>query len=356
MLIVRAIKMKPTMFGTEINLEILRKKNDTLLKMKNSIDWEMFRPIIKVIRKDRKLGGRPPYDDILMFKIIVLQEMYNLSDDAIETQILDRLSFNDFLDLCVGEKIPDANTIWEFKEALKDFEIDRILFDKFNEMLEIKGIISHKGTIIDATFVTAPKRHTTQNDNDHLKKGEELEDLPRKCKERIASGEIKDTKNVYSQTDLDARWTKKNDESYFGYKDHVKCDSDSKVITDFSVTPASVHDSQEFVKFIDDRDNVVMADSGYVGETYAQEIQKAHPNVILKICARPYRNTPLSDADKKRNTSIAKIRGRIEHIFGYMTRFMGGLTIRVHGKERVAREITMKNLVYNMRRYMLLAG
>jgi len=168
-----------------------------------------------------------------------------------------------FLGLEVGDKVPDGNTIWDFKEALKERDVDRKLFDLFNAMLEEKGIITHKGSIVDASFVTVPKRHTTRKDDEHLKAEEDLEDLDAKCAERLEKGEIKNTKNVTAQIDKDARWTKKNDESFFGYKDHVKCDSDSKIITNFSVTDASVHDSQEFVGLIDEKDNEVKADSGY---------------------------------------------------------------------------------------------
>ncbi|MDR3185574.1 MAG: transposase, partial [Christensenellaceae bacterium] len=112
------------------------------------------------------------------------------------------------------------------------------MFDLFNKVLEEKNIITHKGSIIDATFVTVDKRHTTKDDNQNLKDGVELEDFNKKREERLEKGEITSRNNVVAQTDMDARWTKKNDDSYFGYKDHIKCDSDSKIITDFSVTDA----------------------------------------------------------------------------------------------------------------------
>ena len=105
--------------------------------------------------------------------------------------------------------------------------------------------LKHKRSIVDASFVTVPKRHTTKKDDEHPKIGEELEDLPTKCSDQLEKGEIKNTKNVIVQINTDARWTKKGDESFFGFKDHVKCDIDSKIITDFSVTDAFVHDSQD---------------------------------------------------------------------------------------------------------------
>ena len=275
---------------------------------------------------------------------------------ATEYHINDSLLYMRFLGLEIGDKVPDGNTILGFKEALKEKEVDRKLFDLFNEMLEEQGIITHKGSIIDATFVAVPERHTTKTDNEHLKAGEELEDIPVKCAERQVNGVIKNAENVEAQMDIDARWTKKGDESFFCYKDHVKCDSDLKIITDFSVTDASVHDSQELVGLVDEKDNDLKLDSGYVGEDLQKEILARFPHIKINICARAYRNTPLTDEDKAKNKIIAHTRARIEHIFGYMTRFMAGITSRVHGLARVNRDITTKNLAYNIKRYVCIAG
>jgi len=343
--------------GTETQLAKLTKLGDPLLKINKTINWEIFRkPIEKAIRKDMAKGGRPPFDSVLMFKITILQQWYGLSDMAAEYHINDSLSYMRFLELEVGDKVPDGNTIWDFKEALKENEVDRKLFDLFVKMLEEQGIITHKGSIIDATFVTVPKRHTSKTDNEHLKAGGELEDLSAKSAERQEKGEIKSVENVEAQIDMDARWTKKGDESFFGYKDHVKCDNDSKIITNFSVTDASVHDSQEFVGLVDEKDNDLKLDSGYVGDEFQKAILKEFPHIKIHVCAKAFRNTPLTDEDKTKNKEIAHTRARIEHIFGYMTRFMAGITSRVHGLARVKRDITAKNLAYNIKRYVCIAG
>lgn len=343
--------------GAEMQLERLSNLGDPLIKINKVIKWEMFRkPIERALRKDMSKGGRPPYDAVLMYKITMLQQWYGLSDMAAEYHINDSLSYMRFLGIEVGQKVPDGNTIWDFKEALKENEVDRKLFDLFNKMLEEQGIITHKGSIIDATFVTVPKRHTTKTDNEHLKAGEELEDLPVKSAQRAEKGEIKSSENVESQMDMDARWTKKGDESFFGYKDHVKCDSDSKIITDFSVTNASVHDSREFVGLVDGKDMDLKLDSGYSGEEFQRILLEKFPNLKIHVCARAYRNAPLTDENKEQNRIIAHTRARIEHIFGYMTRFMAGITSRVHGIERVSRDVCSKNLAYNLKRYVYLAG
>jgi IS5 family transposase len=345
-------------FGVETQLGKLSKMNDPLLIMKEKIDWEMFREKIeKAIRKpDYSKGGRPAWDTVLMFKIVMLQQWYNLSDGNTEYQINDRLSFQRFLDIECGGKVPDCNTIWDFKQALADTHVDRELFNIFNRMLEEKGVIARNGSIIDATFVTVDKRHTTKKDDESLKEGDNPRDLYDSCTERLEKGDIKDEGNVYRQTDFDARWTKKGNESFFGYKDHVKCDKDSKIITDFTVTDASVHDSQELINLVDNDDNTVDLDSGYVGDALRQTILVKCPKVELNVCSRAYRNRPLSEEEKAINKVISHRRCRIEHIFGYMTRFMGGLILRCHGIKRAYRDICNKNLAYNLKRFVCITG
>ena len=346
------------LFGVETQLEKLTKMGDQLIAMKEKINWEMFRGIIeRAIRKaDYSKGGRPPWDVVLMFKIVMLQQWYNISDENAEYQINDRLSFQRFLGIECGAKVPDRNTIWDFKQALSDAGIERELFDMFNEYLEKEGIITHKGSIIDASFVTVDKRHTTKKDDQSLKEGDCPHDLHEKSAERLENGEIKNEENVFEQMDFDARWTKKNNESFFGYNDHVKCDKDSKIITDFTVTDASVHDSQELIELVSRDDNSVDLDSGYVGKDIAEEVLEKCPDIELNICSRAYRNRPLTDEEKEINKIISRRRCRIEHIFGYMTRFMGGMTLRCHGMKRAYRDICNKNLAYNLKRYVCITA
>jgi IS5 family transposase len=301
-------------------------------------------------------GGRPPFDVIFMFKIVMLQQWNNLSDEKTEFLINDRISYQRFLGLTFGDKIPDKNTIWNFKEALRKSGIEESLFEMFCRMLEEENLITREGSIIDATFVTVPRRHTTKRDDEALKINEKPKDLEDKIEKRKTNGEIKDQDNVKCQMDLDARWTKKGEECFFGYKDHVKCDEKSKLITAFRVTDASVHDSQEFVQLIDEKDRNIKADSGYSGEEYEKVVHGKFPEVEIHICARAYRNRALTPQEEESNRLISKIRCRIEHIFGYMTRFMGDLVARCHGIERMKSFICNRNLAYNLKRYVYLVG
>ena len=146
------------------------------------------------------------------------------------------------------------------------------------------------------------------------------------------------------EKDTDARWTKKGDETHYGYKNHAKVDADSKIITDYSVTDASVHDSNEFADFVDDNDKVVYADSAYVGKELPGSIS-------VQVCEKGYRNRPLTDEQKQSNRRKAKVRCRIEHVFGFMTNSMNGITIRSIGMQRASFNIGLTNLIYNFCRY-----
>ena len=323
------------MFAEENRLQKLSELGDSLERL-NVIDWEMFRPELKnALRKERKSNaGRPPYDCVLLFKTLVLQRIYNLSDDQTEYQINDRISFMRFLGLSINSKVPDAKTIWLFKDTLTQNGAIEKLFRKFENELESKGIITRRGTIVDATFIDAPRQRNSRDENKTIKNGE----IPEEWKENP---------NKLAQKDTDARWTKKGGETHYGYKDHAKVDADSKIITDYAVTPASVHDSNVFTDMLDENDKAVYADSAYAGKEVPAYIEN-------RVCEKGYRGKPLTDKQKENNRVKSRTRCRIEHVFGYMTVSMRGLTVRSIGLKRAEFNIGLTNLVYNICRYSIL--
>ncbi len=330
-------------FNEETRLEKLTKLGDSLEKL-NIIDWEIFRPILNdSFRKERKgAGGRPPYDYILLFKVLVLQRLFNLSDDQTEYQINDRMSFMRFLGLSLGDTVPDAKTIWLYRDTLTQAKVTEKLFRLFNRQLESQGIITHTGTIVDATFVDAPRQRNTREENRTIKEGE----IPEEWTERTPKASHK-----LAQKDTDARWTVKGGEKHYGYKNHTKVDADSKIITDYAVTNAATHDSNKFVDFIDETDKVVYADSAYAGVAIAEKLPE---NVKNSIHEKGYRNRPLTDEQKESNRNKSKIRARIEHVYGFMTSSMKGLNVRCRGLQRAGFNIGLTNLVYNLCRYSFL--
>ena len=332
--------------GAEVQLERLSKKGDPLEKVSAIVNWEKFRPKLqdRVRKESYPKGGRPAFDVVLMFKIAMLQNWYNISDESAEYLINDRLSFKRFLGMELGEKAPDANTIWLFKEQLGKQGM-RAMFDEFDELLEKSGIITHKGSIYDASFVDVPKQRNTKDENDKIKNGE----IPEEWKQ--AGNEKK-----LRQKDTEARWAKKGSETHYGYKDHVKVDNDSKIITAFSVTSANVHDSKEIVGLVDEKDEVAYGDSAYVGKELHREIREKNPKIELRINEKGYKNRPLTDEQKESNRQKSKVRARVEHVFGYITRFMNGISIRTIGIDRAEREICGMNLAYNIKRAVYLVS
>ena len=197
-------------------------------------------------------AGRKPIDVIVMFRMLVLQSLYNLSDEQAEYQVHDRMSFTRFLRLGFEDSIPDATTLWLFRETLAKAGLIERLFERFGHHLEAKGYIARGGQMVDATIVPVPKQRNSREENEAVKIGktpEEWEKDPAKNR----------------QKDKDARWTKKHGKSFFGYKNHVNADARHKLIRQYDVTDASVHDSQKFDALVNQANTSadVYADSAY---------------------------------------------------------------------------------------------
>ena len=334
------------LFDEDRRLARLSEMGDPLEKVSRAVNWEIFRPVLNLefYKEERKAGGRPAWDYVLMFKILLLQAWYNIADDKTEYMINDRLSFQRFLGLSLGSKVPDAKTIWLFRDTLSKNGADKELFALFTEQMEDQGVITRKGSIVDASFVDAPRQRNTQEENQTIKEGR----IPEEWKDA-------ENANKKEQKDTDARWAKKNKEVHYGYKDHVKVDVDSKMIVNFEVTDAAVHDSQAIVELCDKKDEVINADSAYVGEDLERELkEKCAEDVKRQINEKGYRNRPLTEEQKASNREKSRVRARVEHVFGHITNAMGGMTIRCIGLRRARCAITFKNLAYNLSRYAYL--
>jgi len=228
-------------FDIDIRLSKLSKLGDPLERLRLCVDFELFRKFLEdeLTKNIKSNRGRRPYDYILMFKIMILQRYYNLSDDQVEYQINDRMSFMRFLGLTVADDIPDSKTVWFFREQLVELEIVEKMFDMFLKELEKLNLVVNEGKIVDASFVEVPKQRNTKAENKEIKEGK-------------TPVSIENNPDIKSQKDLDARWAKKNNVSYYGYKNHVKTDAGSKIITKYEVTDASVHDSQVLDNLLDE--------------------------------------------------------------------------------------------------------
>lgn len=331
------VKQAKGFFDESDRLAQLKATKDPLIKLKERIDFELFRPQLEeaMYKEGKGIGGARPYDYVLMFKILILQRYYNISDDMMEYAILDRLSFMRFLDLTLADKVPDAKTIWHFREQIVQKDIVGKLFDRFKEELQKNHLIANEGKIVDASFVEVPIQRNKREENKQIKEGK----IP---------DEWKANPNKLEQKDVDARWTKKNGKSYYGYKDHVKADEKSKLIDFYTVTDASVHDSQETENLLEEKDKGqgLHADSAYSGQPIKEIVEKYE--MKDHIHEKGYKNNPLTEEQKESNHFKSKTRARVEHIFGFIENSMHGSFIRTIGLKRATAVVGLMNLTYNI--------
>ena len=335
---------------------LLSKAGDPLEKLNGVVAFEVFRkPLVKALkRSDGSKGGRPPYDAVLMFKIMVLQALYSLSDDQAEFQIKDRLSFMRFLGLSLGDAVPDAKTIWLFREHLVQAGAIEKLFDRFDKHLANAGYLAMGGQIVDATVVSAPKQRNSDGEKADIKAG----NVPADWKDKPAK---------LAQKDRDARWTVKYSKAkvaedgknqqrdiaipVFGYKNHAAIDQRHGFIRGWTVTHAAAHDGAQLRNVVK-RPNTgskVWADSAYRSKKNEEWLEKS--GFVSDIHQRKPKGRPMSDATLRANGRRSKVRVHVEHVFAQQKARMG-LFVRTIGIARARAKIGMVNLAYNMVRYV----
>lgn len=331
------------LFDEELRLEKLSKLQDPLERLGSHIDFEFFRKLLEsalVKQTDKSKGGRPAYDVVLMFKIIILQRYYNVSDDSIEYAILDRLSFMRFLGLSLNDRVPDAKTIWLFRDNLTKMNLIEGLFNHLDKQLDKDGIIVHKGKIVDASITEVPIQRNNREENQQLKDGE----VPDNWSE-----------NKLRQKDVDAKWTKKNNTNYFGYKNHIKADSKTKLITGYKVTTANIADRHvvhDLLTKKEDGGQPLYGDAAYNDKKSAEFYKKV--GVIDRTNVQGYKNKKLTEADRKSNRRKSKVRSRVEHVFGFMANSMRSKYLKYRSFVRNAAAIGLINLTYNLFRLVQL--
>lgn len=334
--------MQPSFFDLDNRYQKLNER-DALLWLDRLILWEDFRETLEKGRdkKRKSAAGLKPFDAVMMFKTLVLQHLYNLSDDELEFQIRDRYSFCRFLGLNPENRVPDAKTIWLFREQLTEKKLIKPLFDDFDLQLEEKGFKARKGQIIDASLISAPIQRNSREENAQIKEGR-------------TPDSFEENPSVKRQKDVEARWTEKNGQKHYGYKDHIVVDVEHKLIRDYDVTSAEVHDSQVFFGLLSENSSRdVWADSAYRSDE--NELMLAADDYCSHVHTKGKRNHPLNDREKEANRKQSKIRARVEHVFGSMENEQGGMFIRVIGLARAKAKIGLMNLVYNIRRCVSLS-
>jgi len=286
-----------------------------------------------------------------MFQVLALQQLYNLSDDQIEYQIRDRLSFMRFLDLGIEDPVPDAKTVWLYREKLAKAGMIKTLFDKFDAYLRDNGYLAMGGQIVDAFIVPVPKQRNTREENEAIKAGL----IPKGWNKKPRKKRHKDVDARWSEEDQKTvQWTvfptNKHGASHYGYKNHINADRRYKFVRDYEVSEASLHDSRKFDDLIDGNNTSsdFWADSAYrsaeTERTLSEKCYRSH------IHHKGKRGQPLTGRQTKANKTRSKVRVRVEHVFGFQERSMGGKFIRTIGLARASVKIGMMNLIYNMNR------
>ena len=292
----------------EYNQEVLP-RGDKLLSIAGLVDWKRFLPIGDGLYKNNtERGGRPNIDIIIMIKLLVLQEMYGLSDPQLELQVADRISFRVFLG--TTETIPDYTTVWTFRKRLKESGKYNDIWDEFTSQLQARGYEVKTGVIQDATFITS--------DPGHAKK-----DAPR-------GDEAK------TRRSKDGTWATKGKKSNFGYKAHIKVDTEHQFIWAVETTTASVHDSQVDLAEVGE---VRYGDKGYSGAK-----TKGY-DASMKRAARGH---PLGISDILRNERISKKRSPVERCFSVIKTVFKSGHVMVTTVETVAVKVMFKAIGYNL--------
>lgn len=352
------------LFDVEERLRELSAKGDDLERISGLVDFEAFRPELEraVPRSDRTRGGRPPYDHVLMFRILILQASHSLSDERTEYLIKDRLSFMRFLGLGLADRVPDANSIWNFREALTRATLDGVpaieaLFRRFDAQLRAAGFIAMGGQIVDATIVSAPKQRTTEDEKRALREGRIPEDWAGKPAK-------------LRQKDRDARWTVKQGKAklgldgtpriaiaipVFGYKNHIGIDRRHGLIRTWTATDAARHDGAELPGLLDGTNTAseVWADTAY--RSAKNEDHLAEAGFTSRIHRKKPKGKPMPKRTARANAAKSEVRARVEHVFARQKGPMG-LAVRTIGLARATVKIGLANLAYNMRRMVWLAG
>jgi IS5 family transposase len=349
---------QPGFFDVDERLRRLSDLGDQLEAYGRVVDFELFRPELEAALSysDGAKGGRPPCDAVMMFKTLLIQAHNDLSDERTEFLINDRLSFMRFLGLALGDRVPDATTIWLFRERLTKAGVIEALFARFDAAVRAAGYIPMSGQIIDASLVAAPRQRTTEAEKTDIKAGR----IPQEWKDKPAK---------LRQKDRDARWTVKFSKAkpkedgtrpvdiavpVFGYQSHIAIDRRHGLIRTWAVTDAATYAGRQLRCGLLDRTNTaseVWADTAY--RSKANETYMAENGFVSRVHRKKPAGRPMPERTRRANARKSAVRSRIEHVFADQKSRMG-LFVRTIGIVRARVKIGLANLVFNMKRLIWL--
>jgi IS5 family transposase len=326
------------LFDYTDHLAALAKSPTALDRLNEIVPWsDAFRSTLEraVLKAPKGPGGRPRWDVVLMFRVLVLQSIYGLSDAETEAQIRDRFSFQRFIGVTLSDGAPDANTIRDFREALRLAQAEQPLWDAFWALLHQLGVKLSSGKIVDATFIQTRRQENTQEENETLKRGETPESWSTKNQAQLR------------QKDRDTRWARKGADRHYGYKAHAKVDAATKLIELYRVTGAHEQDCLIAPILARRTDGAWWADKGY-DRTPVHEALAAF-GIDDRILQQARRNHPLTDEQRELNSRRRFVRARVEHPFARLAQMRADF-VRSIGLARAAFTTGLRFLVYNLDR------
>jgi transposase, IS5 family len=297
--------------------------NSALDRLANLVKWYRFEKLLAHLR-DEEGPGRPGYPVLVLFRALLLQSLYGLSDRELEDALGDRLSFKRFAGLSLEDRAPDHTVLNRFRNQLIEQGLLEKLFDELDRQLEKAGLILKRGTMLDATLIQAvsapPKEHRPSNDPD-------------------------------------ARFTKRQGKSgsTFGYKAHMGVDEGSGLIRAVLTTPANVNDTTPADQLIRGDEAVVWADAAY--DTHARRARLKAQGKKPRIARRPNKHHPDLPARLKRyNRLIARRRAAVETTFATLKNRMRLTCIRYVGLIKASAQVLLAAIAFNMRRWAAIAA
>lgn len=307
-------------------------RNVRLEEFADQLDWEALEGLLAGLRSGRR--GQPPYPALLMFKALLLQQWYGLSDPGLEEALSDRMSFRRFVGLSADQAAPDHSTLWRYRQALAAEGLDKTVFEAVNQQLDGAGLIVRQGTMIDASLVPAASRPPKKPKPEEVEQGASL--------------------LVRSPREPDADWTRRGGKRIFGYKAHLAMDRGSQLIREARLTPASVNDTTVADELILGDEAEVWADKAY--DSHERRARLRAAKVKNRIMRRGNKHHPESRWSTLRNDLIGKVRGRVETAFAILKRHYSLARARYRTLLRNQSDLLLACIAINLRRAWVLTA
>lgn len=305
---------------SDLMINLKKGLNESLDKVNNLVDWKPIEKILSNIYNSSR--GPKSYPPLTLFKALLVQTWYDLSDYQLEEALDDRLSFRRFVGIGASDSVPDHSTYSVFRSQLRERHLIEEVFSEINHQLEMQGQIIRKGTIVDATLVEAAVKKPDQKENGDAGK---------------------------SEVDKDAEWVCKGSKRYFGYKAHMSVDANKGFILKAKFTKAKCFEGHVLEEMLPEKQEWVFADKAYQSKSNEQLLKnRGIKNGIMRKAALRIK---LDAVQRLRNRLISKTRQKIEKTFGTLKRWYGFHKVRYRGLKRNETQMFLLCISFNLKKW-----